>query len=115
MSWTAVFGYFADRYHSRKVPFVAGLAALGLSTIFFMISVSPYLLLVARSLQGISAAAVIVVGLAMVADNVEKERVAESMGYVSIAMSVGSLMGPTVGGVTFVLAFVLLFCFLLTV
>ena len=79
-----------------------------------MISISPYLLLVARSLQGISAAAVFVVGLAMVADNVEKERVAESMGYVSIAMSVGSLVGPMVGGVTFVLAILLLFCILLT-
>lgn len=79
-----------------------------------MISVSPYLLLVARSLQGISAAAVYVVGFAMVADNVEKERVAEAMGYVCMAMSVGLLVGPTVGGVTFVLAILLLLCILLT-
>ena len=79
-----------------------------------MISISPYLLLVARSLQGISAAAVFVVGLAMVADNVEKERVAESMGYVSMAMSVGLLVGPAIGGVTFVLAVLLLLCILLT-
>lgn len=79
-----------------------------------MISISPYLLLVARSLQGISAAAVSVVGLAMVADNVEKGRVTESMGYVSMAMSVGLLVGPAIGGVTFVLAVHLLFCILLT-
>ena len=79
-----------------------------------MISVSPYLLLVARSLQGISAAAVYVVGFAMVADNVEKERVAESMGYVCMAMSVGLLVGPTIGGVTFVLAILLLLGILLT-
>lgn len=79
-----------------------------------MISISPYLLLVARSLQGISAAAVHVVGLAIVAENVEKERATESIGYVNIAMRVGLLVGSAFGGVTFVLAILLLFCIFLT-
>ena len=70
-----------------------------------MFSVSPYLLLVARSLQGISAAAVFVVGFAMVADNVEKERIAQSMGYASVAMTVGNLLGPAIGGITCALSF----------
>ena len=62
------------------------------------------MLLVARSLQGISAAAVFVVGFAMVADNVEKERIAQSMGYASVAMTVGNLLGPAIGGITCALA-----------
>lgn len=58
-------------------------------------------MIVARGLQGLSAAAVWVVGLAIVADNVPAERVGEAMGHTTIALTWGCLLGPTVGGVLY--------------
>lgn len=54
-----------------------------------------------RALQGLSAAIVYVVGLAIVVDTVEPGRVGEYMGYVSLAMSIGTLLGPVLGGVVY--------------
>jgi MFS family permease len=42
-----------------------------------------------------------VVGLALLADTVPQERLAQAMGYVGIGMSVGILVGPILGGVVF--------------
>lgn len=97
----ALFGYFADACHLRRLPFIIGLAALGASTILFVLARSIALLIVARGLQGLSAAAVWVVGLAIVADNVPPERVGEAMGHTTIALTWGCLLGPTVGGVLY--------------
>lgn len=59
------------------------------------------MLIIARGLQGFSAAAVWVVGLAIIADNVPPDRVAEAMGQTSIALTWGSLLGPMIGGVLY--------------
>lgn len=96
----AILGYIADKYQSRQLPFTFGLAAIGIATVLFMISTSPMLLIIARALQGLSASAVFVVGVAMVPENIARERVAESMGFVSMSISLGGLMGPLVGGMT---------------
>lgn len=97
----ALFGWFADRCRLRRLPFIIGLAALGASTILFVLARSIPLLIVARGLQGLSASAVWVVGLAIVADNVPPERVGEAMGQTTIALTWGGLLGPTVGGVLY--------------
>lgn len=52
-------------------------------------------------MQGASAANVYVVGLALLVDTVDSTRIGECMGYVSLAMSVGTLMGPILGGVVY--------------
>lgn len=97
----ALFGYFADTCRLRRLPFIIGLAALGSSTILFVLARSITLLIIARGLQGLSATAVWVVGLAIVADNVPPERVGEAMGHTTIALTWGGLLGPTVGGVLY--------------
>ncbi|KAF3391577.1 hypothetical protein F1880_007690 [Penicillium rolfsii] len=96
-----LFGYFADRCRLRRLPFIVGLIALGASTVLFVVARSLPVLIIARGLQGFSAAAVWVVGLAIIADNVPPDRVAEGMGHTSIALTWGSLLGPTVGGVMY--------------
>lgn len=88
-----------DRYISRKLPFVLSLASLAVSTGFFALSTSPVLLVVARGLQGISAAVVWVVGMSLVIDTVPGDRVGEVMGGVTMATTWGTLFGPMVGGV----------------
>lgn len=97
----AIFGYIADRTRSPKGPFIAGLIALALSTALFMLARSPALFVIARGLQGFSGAAVWVAGLALVVDTVDDSRVAEAMGYTTMGMSMGSLLGPAAGGVLY--------------
>jgi MFS family permease len=58
-------------------------------------------LIVGRILQGISAAVVWCVGLALVADTVDVNEIGEMIGYVFVAMSVAMLAGPLLGGVVF--------------
>lgn len=75
--------------------------ALGASTVLFVIARSLPVLIIARGLQGFSGAAVWVVGLAIIADNVPPDRVAEAMGHTSIALTWGALLGPVIGGVMY--------------
>lgn len=96
---TAIFGYFADKGTSRQVPFIFGLLALGGSTIMFWIARTLSSLIVARVLQGLSAAVVWTVGMALVVDTVGKDQVGAAMGYVSMSMTVGTVFGPFIGGV----------------
>ncbi|KAJ5157656.1 uncharacterized protein N7482_008756 [Penicillium canariense] len=96
-----LFGYFADRCRLRRLPFIVGLVALGASTGLFVVARSLAVLIIARGLQGLSGAAVWVVGLAIVADNVPPERVGEAMGHTTIALTWGFVLGPTIGGVMY--------------
>lgn len=96
-----MFGYFADHCRLRRLPFVLGLIALGASTGLFVIASSFPVLVIARGLQGLSAAAVWVVGLAIIADNVPPERISEAMGHTTIALTWGFLLGPMMGGVMY--------------
>jgi MFS family permease len=94
----ALFGYFADKSSSRKLPFVLGLIALGTSTALFAFARTFPILVIARGLQGFSAAAVWVVGLAIVSDNVPPERIGAALGTTTIGLTWGFLLGPMVSG-----------------
>ncbi|KAI9930402.1 hypothetical protein ASPWEDRAFT_171028 [Aspergillus wentii DTO 134E9] len=94
-----VCGYFADKAPSRKAPFLVGLTALGGSTMMFWFARTVYWLVIARTLQGLSCAVVWTVGLALVVDTVGKDEVGTAMGIVSMAMTVGTVSGPLIGGV----------------
>jgi MFS family permease len=94
-------GWLADRSSSRRLPLVFGLFALGGATILLNVGPNIGLLILGRILQGISAAVVWCVGLALLADTVDKEEIGQTMGYVFAAMSVGVLLGPMLGGVVF--------------
>ncbi|KAJ5626783.1 MFS multidrug transporter [Penicillium herquei] len=97
----ALFGYFADHCTVRRTPFVLGMVAFAGSITMFVLARSLPVLIIARALQGLSAAAVWVVGLALIADNVATERVGEAMGYTGIALTWGFLLGPSVGGIMY--------------
>lgn len=65
----------------------------------FWIARTPYYLLVARILQGVSGAAVWTVGTALIVDTMGKEQAGVAMGYVSMAATMGTVLGPSLGGV----------------
>ena len=94
-------GWFADQTTSRKMPLLLGLVALAGATAILTAGNSISVLIAGRGLQGFSAAVVWCVGLALVADTVGPAGVGEAMGYLAIAMSVGTVIAPLVGGVVF--------------
>ncbi|KAM0804406.1 major facilitator superfamily domain-containing protein [Usnea florida] len=94
-------GYLADHSPSRRLPLLIGLLALLGSTLLLCLGTTLALLIVGRLLQGFSAAVVWTVGLALLADTVGHESIGQSMGYVSMSMSVAVLVAPLLGGVVY--------------
>ncbi|KAI9715867.1 MAG: hypothetical protein M1812_005687 [Candelaria pacifica] len=58
-------------------------------------------LVAGRFLQGLSAAVVWVVGLALLVDTIGERDIGQYMGYVSLSTSMGILAGPLLGGVVY--------------
>jgi MFS family permease len=98
-----VAGFYADRTSSRRWPFVLGLVALCASTLLLCLGKTIAVLVLGRALQGLSAAIVWSVGLALLVDSVGKD-VGYALGYVNIAMSVGLLISPVIGGAVYAAA-----------
>lgn len=93
-------GLYADHTSSRRWPLLIGLVCLAGSTIFLCLGRTIALLIIGRILQGLSAAIVWTVGLALMADTVP-DKIGEAMGYSAIAMSMGLLVSPAIGGAVF--------------
>lgn len=93
-------GIYADHTSSRRWPLVMGLLALAGCTILLCLGRSIAVLILGRLLQGISAAVVWSVGLALMVDTVPNN-IGQAMGYSSLAMSLGLLVSPAIGGAVF--------------
>lgn len=93
-------GLYADHTSSRRWPLLIGLVCLAGSTLFLCLGRNIALLIIGRILQGLSAAIVWTVGLALMADTVP-DKIGEAMGYSAIAMSMGLLVSPAIGGAVF--------------
>ena len=111
-------GFYADHTTSRRLPLLLGLLALAGSTLLLCLGKTLALLIVGRLLQGLSAAIVWSVGLALLADTMGKD-IGYAMGYVGISMSVGLLISPVIGGsvyaaagyyAVYYIAFAVIFC-----
>ncbi|KAH7080067.1 MFS transporter-like protein [Paraphoma chrysanthemicola] len=101
LAFSPVCGWMADRGASRRSPLLLGLLALLGSTIMLNVGSSVGVLIVGRILQGASAAVVWVVGLALLADTVPQDQLAQATGWISLGMSLGTLVSPLLGGVVF--------------
>jgi MFS family permease len=77
-------GIIADRTNARQLPFLCGLAALLAATLMLAFGRNIAMLVIARLLQGTSAAVVWTVGLAMVLDTVGPENLGKVIGTVSL-------------------------------
>ncbi|KAF1974196.1 MFS transporter-like protein [Bimuria novae-zelandiae CBS 107.79] len=99
--WSPICGWIADHSASRRSPLLVGLFALLGATVLLHVGNGIGVMIAGRVLQGSSAAVVWVVGLALLADTVPQERLAQAMGYVGAGMSVGILLGPLLGGIVF--------------
>ncbi|KAH8719603.1 putative MFS-type transporter C18.02 [Beauveria bassiana] len=94
-------GHVADRIKSRRTPLLAGLPALVISTALLYVGDSLLLWVIGRILMGVSAAVTWTVGLALLVDTTDRERLGETLGYMSMGMMVGTTAGPLLGGVIY--------------
>lgn len=78
-----VTGIIADRQQTRSGPYLTGLIALGTATILLFSSRLLWLVYIARVLQGISAAVVWTVGIALIVDTVGVKDLGKTLGTVS--------------------------------
>jgi MFS family permease len=94
-------GYIADKLPARQLPFLVGLLALTLATVLLFVGKSIAALIIARILQGTSAAVVWTIGMALVMDTVGSEKLGITIGSIFSFISVGELFAPVVGGVVY--------------
>ncbi|MDV2481515.1 MFS transporter [Methanoculleus sp. Wushi-C6] len=93
-------GLLSDRV-GRRPLIAAGMLLLALATALFGFSTTVEHLIAARMVQGISAAATWSVGLALLAETCEPERLGERMGIALSAVGLGTVVGPVIGGLLF--------------
>ncbi|KAJ1974354.1 hypothetical protein H4R34_004751, partial [Dimargaris verticillata] len=101
MFGSLVFGWISDRYQIRQVPMCIMLAILAIATILFGAGQTYWQLVVARVAQGMSGGGTWAIGYAMVGDIFPPSKVIMLVGTISGCSMVGSLAGPTVGGLLF--------------
>ncbi len=94
---TPLMGLLSDRFGRRR-PMLWGLLVLAASTLLFGFSQSFLLLVVARVLQGVAAAATWTAGLALLADLFSPEERGKVLGLALSGQAAGTLLGPAIGG-----------------
>ncbi|CDM31403.1 hypothetical protein DTO013E5_523 [Penicillium roqueforti] len=101
LAFAPVVGYIADRAESRRWPLLFGLVALAAATALLCVGTNIALWIVGRLFQGAAAAVVWTAGLALIVDTIGKDDLGQAIGYVSMAISIGTLAGPLLGGVVY--------------
>ncbi|KAH0385087.1 MFS general substrate transporter, partial [Aureobasidium melanogenum] len=99
--FSPVAGILADKTSTRQGPFLFGLTALLLATVLLFMGNNVPTLVVARLLQGCSAAFVWTIGLALCVETVGPENLGKTIGSIFSFISVGNLVAPLLGGVLY--------------
>jgi EmrB/QacA subfamily drug resistance transporter len=83
----------------RRRLMLAGISLFALASVLCAIAPSLWLLIAARSLQGLGAAIMMVLAMALVGQAVPKTKTGSAMGLLGAMSAVGTALGPTLGGV----------------
>ncbi|KIL90130.1 membrane transporter protein [Fusarium avenaceum] len=94
-------GWLADKASSRRLPYLVGLFLLLAATSLFSFGQSIAVLVVARILQGMSAAVVWSVGFAMVLEAVGKGKMGKVLGIIYSFSTIAELVSPILGGILY--------------
>ena len=96
-----IVGALTDWVRSKRALFLLGIITMTTSTLLLFLGTHIAIAVVARALQGVSAALVWVSGFAFLTSHVEAKSVGRVMGITSVALGAGELLGPVVGGVMY--------------
>ncbi|KAK4941573.1 hypothetical protein LTR66_014794 [Elasticomyces elasticus] len=99
--FSPIAGILADKTSARQGPFLLGLTSLLLATMLLFLGTSLPVIAVARVLQGVSAAVVWTIGLALCLETVGPENLGKTIGSIFSFISVGNLVSPLLGGVLY--------------
>ena len=91
-------GRLGDSIGRRRL-LLAGLAVFSLASALCGFAPSLELLIAARALQGLGAAAMMALTLAFVGETVAKDRTGSAMGLLGTMSALGTALGPSLGGV----------------
>lgn len=83
----------------RRRLLVAGIATFMLASTLCAIAPTLWLLILARALQGLGAAAMMALSLAFAAETVPRARTGSAMGLLGSTSAIGTALGPSLGGV----------------
>ncbi|MBN3192993.1 MFS transporter [Pectobacterium versatile] len=90
-------GHLGDRYGLKPV-FIAGLGLFAIASLLCAIAPQLWQLIAARALQGIGAAFLMTLGMALLRQTAGEKHVGRVMGIVGTVSALGTALGPSVGG-----------------
>lgn len=96
-------GRLGDRIGRRRL-LLTGIGLFTLASTLCGLAPSLGLLIAARALQGLGAAMMMAMSMALVGGTVDKARTGRAMGMLGSMSAVGTALGPSLGGVAIVLA-----------
>jgi len=83
----------------RRRLLLAGLLLFTVASVLCGIAPTLWLLIAARAAQGLGAAVMMAIGMALVGETVPKARTGRAMGLLGTMSAIGTALGPTLGGV----------------
>ncbi|MEO7150527.1 MAG: MFS transporter, partial [Burkholderiaceae bacterium] len=83
----------------RRRLLLAGIAVFSVASVLCGIAPTLWLLIAARAVQGLGAAVMLALSMAIVAETAPKARTGSAMGLLGTMSAVGTALGPTLGGV----------------
>ncbi len=90
-------GRLGDRIGRRRL-LLHGISLFAAASLLCGLAPSFWLLIAARAMQGVGAAAMMALALAMVGETVPKARTGAAMGLLGTMSAVGTALGPSLGG-----------------
>lgn len=96
-------GWLSDRL-GRKPFILFGMFAMSGAFVFYALADGYWMLVIARALDGLTAAATWSAGLALLGDHYEDSVMGEKMGFAMGGAAMGGIAGPLIGGVMYDLA-----------
>jgi EmrB/QacA subfamily drug resistance transporter len=83
----------------RRRLMLSGILLFTVTSVLCGVAPTLWLLIAARAVQGLGAAIMMVLSMAMVGDAVPKEKTGSAMGLLGTMSAIGTALGPTLGGV----------------
>ncbi|PBB69186.1 MFS transporter [Mesorhizobium sp. WSM4312] len=90
-------GRLADMF-GRRPLLLGGIAVFTSASVLCGLAPTLWLLIAARTVQGLGAALMMALTLAFVAETVSKERTGSAMGLLGAMSAIGTTLGPSLGG-----------------
>lgn len=90
-------GRLGDLFGRRRL-LLTGIALFSIASVLCALAPSLGLLIAARVIQGLGAALMMSLAMALVGENIRKEKTGSAMGIIGTVSAIGTALGPSLGG-----------------